>query len=446
MHLSRKKEQRTRTKPNRPTSKDHAKPRVSYRASSNSSRPSEKSHRQTRPYIQPKQIQTPKVQPITTQNMFVFSETESEDEGEHEVEHDTQRQPSQQTPETILKHSVETRIYTVEHIQGLKLLGFISTYSLPKEVCLILDTYTENCKLIHQQYMEHDKRKRPYKRNYKKRKNPHYKKQRSEVTAEDFAIVRDFKKTEIKRNEEGVAKTKSIIRSYLNKITDKTYQKMNENIQQELQALIDNGANSSDYEDLSYFIFDVASSNQFFGKLYAELFDNLLEYLQKQECSFMADAMNTRLNEYSKAFLEVRTADPVREYDEFCKINKENERRRAFFGFLGCLITSKHISSDWIGELIHSIVNRSISWIYKKEILENEMETKRYIEEFSEVVFVFIKQAGTKAVLLNLWEPIFKNCLAITQLKTSDYLLPPKAKFRYMDMIDVVKKWDISEE
>lgn len=255
-----------------------------------------------------------------------------------------------------------------------------------------------------------------------------------------------LKKTKIKRNEEGVAKTKSVIRSYLNKITDKTYHKMNENIQQELQVLIDNGAESSDYEEISYFIFDVASSNQFFGKLYAELFDNLLEYLEKQECSFMADAINTRLNEYSKAFLEVKTADPVKEYDEFCKINKENERRRAFFGFLGCLVTSKHISSDWIGELIYSIVNRSISWIYKKELLENEMETKRYIEEFSEVVFVFIKQAGIDAVLLNLWEPIFKNCLGITQLKTSVYLLPPKAKFRYMDMIDIINKWDISEE
>lgn len=187
-----KKEQRTRTRQSEPTSKDH-KYRVSYRASSNSnhSRPIyrlEKPQRQTRPYVKPKQTQIQhRPQPIITQNMFVFSETESEDENEI-------NEPTSQTPQIMLKQSAETKIYNVEHIEGLKLLGFISTYSLSKEACLILDTYTENCKLIHQQYMEYDKRKRPYKRNYKKRKNPHHKKRQSEITAEDFSIIRDFKK------------------------------------------------------------------------------------------------------------------------------------------------------------------------------------------------------------------------------------------------------------
>ena len=381
---------------------------------------------------------------IKTHNMFVFSDSESEAEVDDKPD-DTNDTNEAISPFEMLKSCIDTRIYRVEQIEGLKLLGFIQPTILEKHTKDIIRDFTDNCKTIHNQYMENDKRKKfNHKRNFKKKKPKKYK---SEITADDFAVIRNFKKTEVKRDEEGVTRTKSVIRASLNKITDKTYQKIKEKIQNDIQELIDQGANEEDYQELSYFIFDVACSNQFFGRLYADLFQSLLEYMQEHKYTFMVDAMNKRLTDYSRDFMVIRSADPTKEYDKFCEINKENERRRAFFGFLGCLLNSTHINRDWIGELIHSYIIQTISYINRKELMNDEQETKRYIEEISEVVYSFMKQAGVSALSLNLWEPIFNNCLSITQMKkTGDMILPPKAKFKYMDILDMIKKWDIAEK
>lgn len=471
MHLSRKKQQRTRTN-SRPEGTKPENNRVKFRSKSRYTEPSDKQHDRSsttgftqkssnrfQSIAQPSRRFTPyrghqdtpyrgqQEMRIKTHNTFVFSDSESEAEVEAEVNINDKTDGKKEaiSPIEMLKSCIETRTYRVEQIEGLKLLGFIQPNTLEEHTKKIIHNFTDNCKTIHHQYMENDKRKKfNHKRHYKKKKSKKYK---SDITAEDFAVIRNFKKTEVKRDEEGVTRTKSVIRASLNKITDKTYQKNKEKIQTDIQELIDQGANEEDYQELSYFIFDVACSNQFFVRLYADLFQSLLEYMQEHKYTFMVDAMNKRLTDYSRDFMVIRSADPTKEYDKFCEINKENERRRAFFGFLGCLLNSTHINRDWIGELIHSYIIQTISYINRKEILNDEQKTKRYIEEISEVVYSFIKQANVSALSLNLWEPIFNNCLCITQMrKTGDMILPPKAKFKYMDILDMIKKWDITEK
>ena len=60
------------------------------------------------------------------------------------------------------------------------------------------------------------------------RKTPNFKKQHNnrhveKITGEDWAAIRNFKKTVINKNTDGILKAKDDIRCLLNKITEKSY-------------------------------------------------------------------------------------------------------------------------------------------------------------------------------------------------------------------------------
>lgn len=338
-------------------------------------------------------------------------------------------------PLNMLAPFIKNKQYPVETLEGLVLLGMIQIPELDDSVKHVLGEYTEKCKKIHQQYMNEHKRGRG--NHHHKKRNQHQKHRKHDLTGEDFAAIRDFKKTELKRDEEGVVKTKSKIRANLNKLTDKTYSKIHVQIKQEVNQLIHEGANEEDYVELSRFIFDVASGNQFYGNLYADLFNELVK-----EYAFLKDAMNKQLSEFVKSMIHVETACPDTEYDKFCEINKKNERRRSLAAFMGHLLRVDCIDGDTIGNAIYGLITQSFAWILMKE--GTMKENKVCVEEIGEVVYAFLKASGVNALDLNMWEPILKNCISIAEMKRTKQLsLTAKAKFKYMDIIDLVKNWRI---
>lgn len=352
-------------------------------------------------------------------------------------------------PLHILEPFKEKREYPIEPIEGLLLLGLLNVPPLTQEVRTLFAKYTDKCKQIHQQYMEQYRKggKRPPNRGQPYRNghghnntanggHPRGRKKKQELTGEDFAMIRDFKKTEISRDEEGVAKTKAKIRASLNKLTDKTYEKMNTQIHEEMKEMIESGASTEDYHELSHFVFDVASSNRFYGKLYADLFANMVK-----EYDFLKVSMNYQLKEFLNTMTTVEVASPE-DYDRFCEVNKQNEKRRALSSFMGHLLRIDCIEGDLIGNMIHELVSKSIEWI---RITEGEQVQNRVcVEEVAEVVFAFLETAGIQATDLNMWEPILSKCIAITEMKrASDNALTSKAKFKYMDVLDMIKKWQV---
>lgn len=425
MHLSRHKQKRTqqRSTPSQPGSSNEFTPvrRVQFRGGNRGRRPGRP--RETQPY---------KSSSRTPNLSNPFSLTVESDSNESDTE--VHPEPNVVNPITMLEPWKQKKQYPVETLEGLLLLGMIQIPELEDSVKRVLNEYTDKCKKIHQQYMNTHKRGH---RGKQPRRHPHPKSRKQELTGEDFAAIRDFKKTELKRDKEGVAKTKSKIRANLNKLTDKTYSKIHVQIKEEVNELIREGANEEDYIELSRFIFDVASGNQFYGNLYADLFNELVN-----DYEFLKDAMNKQLGEFVKSMIHVETACPDTEYDKFCEINKKNELRRSLAGFMGHLLRVSCIDGDTIGNAIYGLITQSIEWIRMKE--GTMKENKVCVEEMGEVVYAFLKASGVNALDLNLWEPIFKNCLAIAEMKRDKQLsLTAKAKFKYMDIIDLIKNWKI---
>lgn len=403
------------------------------------------------------------------------------------------------SPLDILQPCRQSCEYPVETLEGLMLLGMIPMEPLDSSVTTILHKYAEKCKHIHQSYMDQYKKTRrprnqshrPYdgnnprnghnprhnsSRNSRQRgpgghgkgagsnanmhggnrrthQHPHHSRNPNHtsnhnanhttptITGDDFAMIRDFKKTVIHRDEEGLAKTKSKIRSNLNKLTDKTYTKMMKNIKQEVDELVKSGANDEDYTELSAFIFQVACGNRFYGKLYADLFSALLD-----SYDFLKPAMNAQLHKFTETMKIMESLDsnktPEENYDRFCEINKQNEKRRALASFMGHLLRVKCIDEDCIGESIYHLILQSTEWIQMESgTLE---DNKRHVEEIAEVVFAFLESAGVRVVELNMWEPILKNCISISHMKRNPaHALSPKAKFKYMDILDMINKWKV---
>lgn len=375
---------------------------------------------------------------------------ESDEEEDTKVEEQAMQAPQPTlNPLQILEPFKQTKVYPIETIEGLMLLGMLPIPPIPQPICELFAKYTEKCKDINQQYLEqYRKHRKPYHKQehrggkhahhsqYKHQRHHHKKQNRKQdLTGEDFAMIRDFKKTEIQRNEEGVQKTKSKIRSNLNKLTDKTYEKIHSQIEEEMKQMIEDGATDEDYHELSRFVFEVASGNRFYGKLYADLFADMVKNYE-----FLKTTMNDELRRFVDIMNNVVVASPD-DYERFCEVNKQNEQRRALSAFMGHLLRVECIDGDLIGNTIHSLISQSIEWI-RMEHGEQKIN-RACVEEVAEVVYAFIESSQMQATDLNMWEPILSKCIAITQMKReSTNALTSKAKFKYMDILDIVKNWE----
>lgn len=114
------------------------------------------------------------------------------------------------------------------------------------------------------------------------------------------------------------------IRSALNKLTDKNYVDQFGKIMDILNQVVDDPNNMTDnMTQISLAIFDIASNNRFYSKLYADLYSNLIEHFIQ-----MKDIFEINLQLFLTLFEVIETADADKEYDKFCRINKDNEKER----------------------------------------------------------------------------------------------------------------------
>ena len=110
--------------------------------------------------------------------------------------------------------------------------------------------------------------------------------------AEDWESIRTFKKTEIVKKE-GIQKDIDNLRLLINKMTDKTYDKLIVTINETIQAILETG----DYDEASlnligYAIFNMATNNKFNSSIYARLCNEL-----KNNYEFMSSIIEYNIKE-----------------------------------------------------------------------------------------------------------------------------------------------------
>ena len=255
-------------------------------------------------------------------------------------------------------------------------------------------------------------------------KTPNFKEKnhsRNKKNKTDWALIRNFKVTKIEKKIEGIEHDMNVLREFLNKMTNKTYDENLSGIILKVRTF-----DKKNLIIICKYIFEMASSNKFYSEMYANLYKTLMgEFEEMQEECF------TQLEKFLKTFKEIIYIDPDDDYDGFCDMNENNEKRRSMSQFFINLMKKEVIDQKEIIKIILALHERSFKYL-------KEENNKNIIEEIVENIFIMLY--GNKSFFENNenWEKIEKDIEIITSAKKSDFpSLTNKIIFRYLDIAEL---------
>lgn len=299
-----------------------------------------------------------------------------------------------------------------------------------------------------------------YDNNKKRDKYSYNNNKGQEITDDDWEAIRKFQAT-ILAKKEGIDASIETIRVHLNKITDKTYETLKVLIVEEINKII-SGAEEytpeliAELKKIGDAIFNIASSNGFYSKVYATLYKDLMSQFK-----FMRGIFETNYKGFNSLFKTIEYYDPNKDYDKFCQMNKDNEKRRSMCSFYINLMLQGIIAPKSILKIILGLQELMLEKI-------KMADATNIVEELSEVLFILITSSSEmfKSVVSNpnnkesvsnssdsssddealvvdtyvsptKWEKIVANVNYISKLKQKSFpSISNKTIFKHMDIID----------
>ena len=248
------------------------------------------------------------------------------------------------------------------------------------------------------------------------------------ITASDWEEMRNFKVTELNKNEEGIDKKIDDIRNLLNKITSKNFDSIKTNIVDMLNNIISSDVDKNELLKVGESIFEIGCMNKFWSKLYADLYKELMSSFP-----VMRDICMQNFNSFSTLFENIRYVSEEN-YDEFCLVNKENSKRRAISSFFVHLMKEGVIEASKIANIIVNLSDKFIEYISKEGM-------KNQVDEICENLFILIKEGidtiETDDTLEEVHDKITTFVSDVTSFKTKDYKsFTSKTLFKFMDLVE----------
>jgi hypothetical protein len=230
-----------------------------------------------------------------------------------------------------------------------------------------------------------------------------------EINDEDWATIRNFQTTKF-ATKEGIIVQIDVIRSHLNKMSDKNYIDSRNKIVEEIDKIISEHSEISDLNQVSLIIFEIASTNRFFSKIYADLYSDLfLKY------EFMRSVFENSFNTFLLLFNTIEYVVPEEDYDKFCKINKDNEKRKSLSVFFVNLMINGIIDKVKIVYLLKTLLLQlsefsiipnkrnevdelieNVALLYKKELFECDSKDENLLIDGMTITGFITKIAKSK--------------------------------------------------
>jgi hypothetical protein len=253
-----------------------------------------------------------------------------------------------------------------------------------------------------------------------------------EINDNDWEALRSFQATKFEERD-GINGEIDSIRSELNKITDKNFVDKRDKIMDIINNVITNNSNPEDITRVSTAIFEIASTNRFYSKLYADLYSDIITKYE-----VMKGVFEESLSKFAELFNVIEYVDPSVDYDKFCKINKDNEKRKATCVFFINLSANGIIPNSTIVNITRILLSQIYSFISQ----ENK---KNEVDELTENVVLFYKKEFYEDEDEDEIEYELIEGFTITEIiekiahsKVKDYKsLTNKTVFKFMDMIDM---------
>ena len=248
---------------------------------------------------------------------------------------------------------------------------------------------------------------------------------------EEFELLKNFKATKAVEKV-GIDAEIDAIRALLNKLTDKNYIDIRNKVIDIIDKCVETiNATKEEIARLGSTIFEIASTNRFYSKMYADLYSDL-----STKYDIISITFEENLEKFTELFSNIEYVDPDVNYDKFCEINKINEKRKSLCAFYVNLTMNRIISNGKQMEITKKLLvqlynnismpdkknevdelTENIAILYKKEIYNNQNSVEQ-----------------PKIDGYTITELINK----IAKSKVKDYKsLTNKALFKFMDMIEI---------
>jgi len=245
------------------------------------------------------------------------------------------------------------------------------------------------------------------------------------TTDEDWDSIKTTTKVEEK---DAFSTQLDSIRVYLNKITDKNYIDMRNKIIELIDKLIIENISAENLSILSYILFDIASTNRYYSKIYADLYSDLSKKYEVIKTTF-----EKNLEKFTDLFNNIEYVDPDINYNRFCEINKINEKRKALASFYFNLMINNIISKTQIKDIIKNLLSQIFTFILQDD-------KKSEVDELTETVIILYKKELYDTDYSKEIEGYTINEIVhkIANSKVKDYKsLTQKSLFKFMDLIDM---------
>jgi hypothetical protein len=255
---------------------------------------------------------------------------------------------------------------------------------------------------------------------------------------------------------DGIEKTIQEIRICLNKLTDKNYAKHRDDIKDKMKSIQNQNENAGGSEDsgdsgavenseeewkkVATILFDIASTNKFFSKIYAQLYLELME-----EFAIFQDILYDFMEGFVAKIQTIHYVDPDKDYDSFCQYTKQQDERKATTGFIVHLSVGI-LSSEKKGGEIAEKLKEIVLTLTKKvvELIDKEQSTNE-VEEITEILYLCFS-LGDKVILEQWkktedWDGFLEQWAVLSKMKVKEHKsLSSRALFKFLDIQNIVSK------
>ena len=220
------------------------------------------------------------------------------------------------------------------------------------------------------------------------------------------------------------------IRASLNKISNKNYDTNRDIIIGLLNDLVSEKKENTETElaKIGNNIFDIASTNKFFSEIYANLYKDISEKFPEIFNSILL----LFLEGFTNTMKTIRYVDQKENYDDFCKYNKENDKRKATSMFITNLVKNNVIEPQVLIQIIQTIQTNLNTYM-------NEENCINEVEEIIENIFILLTNNTTFLKSCENTE-IIVFIQNLSKLKPKDLpSISSRSIFKCLDIIDKLK-------
>jgi hypothetical protein len=168
----------------------------------------------------------------------------------------------------------------------------------------------------------------------------------------------DFNKPTTVIREENKVNPFTAIKLLLNKVSPKNYL----DCVDKLDGMVSQFLEEAEFQKVAELVFEIASTNRFYTSLYADIYSHLTKTTLSTSTltgeNFFYKHYETVYGEFLGMFDNMVYVNPDEDYDRFCLMNVDNEKRKALSTFLGCLMKNGIVPREHTEHLLRVLIEK----------------------------------------------------------------------------------------